>query len=62
MLVTFVTAIGMLGAPAEMYAYGTQFVMHIIAAALGCVYGAVLFVPLLYPLKLTSSFEVSVTV
>ena len=34
--------------------------MHIIAASLGCIYGAVLFVPLLYPLKLTSSFEVSI--
>ena len=58
MLVSFISAIGILGTPAEMYAFGTQFSMYVIAAGLGCVYGAFIFVPLFYPLKLTSSFEV----
>jgi len=57
MLVSFISAQGILGAPTEMYAYGTQFSMHIIAAILGSLYGAYLFVPVFYPLKLTSSFE-----
>lgn len=40
-----------------MYAFGTQFSMYLIAAVLGSIYGAFIFVPLFYPLKLTSSFE-----
>jgi hypothetical protein len=31
---------------------------YVIAATIGCFYGALIFVPLFYPLKLTSAFEV----
>lgn len=57
-LVTNTTAIGILGTPAEIYIYGTQFSLQIIAMIIGNLLAAVVIVPLLYPLKLTSSFEV----
>ncbi|CAD5118645.1 DgyrCDS7333 [Dimorphilus gyrociliatus] len=56
-LVTFVSAIGILGNPAEVYLYGTQFSLQVVAMIIGNVMGALVFVPLYYPLKLTSSFE-----
>lgn len=37
---------------------GTQLVMRVIGYCVTCVVSSVLFVPLLYPLKITSSFEV----
>lgn len=58
-LVSFNSAIVILGAPAEVYLYGTQYWMYSFGIALACVLASVLFVPLLYPLKLTSSYEVS---
>jgi len=57
LLVSFISAISILGTPAEMYAYGTQLSMYIFSNIIGGCYGAYIFVPLLYPLKLTSSFE-----
>lgn len=57
-LVTFVSAIGIMGNPAEVYLYGTQITFQTIAMMLGQIFGAKIFVPLYYPLKLTSSFEV----
>ncbi|KAK3094561.1 hypothetical protein FSP39_003422 [Pinctada imbricata] len=56
-LVSFMSAILILGTPAEMYTKGTQYFMYIIGIMLAVVLAAQLFVPLLYPLKLTSSFE-----
>ena len=50
---------GILGNPAEVYQFGMMYMLYVVAATLGCLYGSLLFVPLLYPLKLTSSFEVS---
>ncbi len=57
-LVSFMSAILILGTPAEMYTRGTEYYLSMIGLNLGIVMAAVLFVPLLYPLKLTSSFEV----
>ena len=59
LVVSFISAISILGAPAEMYVYGTQYWMYIFGMSLGCLFSAVIFVPLLYPLRLTSSYEVS---
>ncbi|CAD5118651.1 DgyrCDS7339 [Dimorphilus gyrociliatus] len=56
-LVTYVSAIGILGTPAEIYTYGTQFSLQILAMMFGNFFGAFLFVPLFYPLKLTSCLE-----
>lgn len=57
-LLSFISAIMVLGYPAEMYNEGTQFYIRVMAS-IGIVFGAIVFVPLFYPLKVTSSFEVS---
>jgi sodium-coupled monocarboxylate transporter 8/12 len=57
-LVSFMSAILILGTPAEMYTQGTQYFMYVIGMILAVILAAQLFVPLLYPLNLTSSFEV----
>lgn len=57
-LVSFMSAILILGTPAEMYTAGTEYYVYLIGICLAIILAAQLFVPLLYPLKLTSSFEV----
>lgn len=58
-LVSFMSAILILGTPAEMYMAGTEYFLYVFGIMLAVVLAALLFVPLLYPLQLTSSFEVS---
>jgi sodium-coupled monocarboxylate transporter 8/12 len=58
-LSAFLSAILILGTPAEVYTEGTQYFMYVIGQMMSCVLAALLFVPLLYPLRLTSSYEVS---
>ena len=47
-----------LGNPAEVYAYGTQYMWYLLATVIGILSGTFLYVPLYYPLKVTSIFEV----
>ncbi|XP_048251305.1 sodium-coupled monocarboxylate transporter 1-like isoform X2 [Haliotis rufescens] len=56
-LVSFMSAILILGTPAEMYREGTQYYLYTFGLIGAIVISAVLYVPLLYPLKYTSSFE-----
>ncbi|XP_060561770.1 sodium-coupled monocarboxylate transporter 1-like isoform X1 [Ruditapes philippinarum] len=56
-LVSFMSAITILGAPAEMYTAGTMYFLYLLGLILACVISATIFVPLFYPLKLTSSFQ-----
>ncbi|XP_052788010.1 sodium-coupled monocarboxylate transporter 1-like [Mya arenaria] len=56
-LVSFMSAILILGTPAEMYTAGTLYFMYLIGMVLAIIMSALIFVPLLYPLRLTSSFE-----
>lgn len=56
-LVSFMSAILILGTPAEMYTQGTEFSLCIIGMVFGITAAAFLFVPLMFPLKLTSAFE-----
>ncbi|XP_078329162.1 sodium-coupled monocarboxylate transporter 1-like [Crassostrea virginica] len=56
-LVSFMSAILILGTPAEMYTQGTQYFMYMFGIVLAIILASQLFVPLLYPLQLTSSFE-----
>ncbi|BFZ26141.1 hypothetical protein BsWGS_29180 [Bradybaena similaris] len=56
-LVSFMSAILILGTPAEMYTQGTEFYMALVGMLLGIIVSAILYVPLLFPLKLTSVFE-----
>ena len=58
MTVSLLSSVLILGYLAEMYIYGTQLWMYSIGASLSCVFAGLLFVPLLYPINLTSSFEV----
>ena len=57
-LVSFFSAIVLLGNPAEMYTLNTMLVWATVGMYLAVVLAAAIFVPLLYPLQLTSSFEV----
>lgn len=57
-LVSFMSAILILGTPAEMYTAGTLYFMYLLGMILAIILSSALFVPLLYPLTLTSSFEV----
>ena len=59
-IVTFQSAIMYLGIPAEIYTHGLSFILYPVGKALSVVIVTMLFVPLLYPLKLTSVYEVSV--
>ncbi|ELU17365.1 hypothetical protein CAPTEDRAFT_109264 [Capitella teleta] len=56
LVVSVISAVTILGLPAEMFAHGTQYFFNI-GSGLGILLTAVVFVPLLYPLKLTSMFE-----
>ena len=52
--VTFLSGIGMIGIPSEVYLYGGQYVLNVIAVVLGPSLAALLVLPVLYPLKLVS--------
>ncbi|XP_062598379.1 sodium-coupled monocarboxylate transporter 1-like [Saccostrea cucullata] len=56
-LVSFLSAILILGAPAEMYTKGTQYYLYVFGQMAAAALAAFLFVPLFYPLKLTSMYE-----
>jgi Na+/proline symporter len=58
MLSAFLSAILILGTPAEVYVEGTEYWVYVLGMMAACVFATLLFVPLLYPLKLTSSYEV----
>jgi Na+/proline symporter len=58
LLMSFASAIMVLGQPAEMYTKGTLFAMRIFGYCAACFLASVTFVPLFYSLKSVSSFEV----
>ncbi|XP_064595750.1 sodium-coupled monocarboxylate transporter 2-like [Liolophura sinensis] len=57
LIVSFESSIMMLGFPAEMYAYGTHYWMSLVGYFFCIIIISQTFVPLLHPLKLTSSYE-----
>ena len=57
---SFMSAIMILGASAEMYTHGTQYWIIWFGIGIASVLSILLFVPLLYPLKLTSANEVNI--
>ena len=59
LIVTFYSGISQIGKPAEIYLYGVQFSVGIIGIALCMLFVMFTFLPLLFNLKLTSSYEVS---
>jgi sodium-coupled monocarboxylate transporter 8/12 len=56
------SAVTLLGNPAEMYNYGTQFVMIGISYIIVTPITAYLFVPVYYRLGLTSAYEVRILI
>ncbi|XP_064093412.1 sodium-coupled monocarboxylate transporter 2-like [Macrobrachium nipponense] len=52
-----VSAVSILGNPAEMYYYGSQLWMNCIGTVIGALLVIILLVPVLYPLKLVSIYE-----
>ena len=58
-MASYVSAILVLGFPAEMYAFGGQMWLNAAGTALGAILACVLYVPVFYPLKLTSINEAS---
>jgi len=60
-LLTYRSAILLLGMTAEMYGYGIQYLLyHILSAIVALLFVERIIVPWLYPLKLVSVFDVSV--
>ena len=59
LMVTFYSGISQIGKPAEIYLYGIQFSFALVGIALCMVFTMQTFLPLLYNLQLTSSYEVS---
>ncbi|XP_033731569.1 sodium-coupled monocarboxylate transporter 1-like [Pecten maximus] len=56
-LVSFQSAILILGAPAEVYTKGTQYYLYTFGQMFAVLLASVVYVPLFYPLKLTSMYE-----
>ncbi|XP_068212879.1 sodium-coupled monocarboxylate transporter 2-like isoform X3 [Palaemon carinicauda] len=52
-----VSAVSILGNPAEMYYYGSQLWMNCLGTIIGTIMASVLIVPVIYPLNLVSLFE-----
>ena len=60
LMVTQSSALTLLGMPAEIYAYGAQWFVALPAFTLGAIAGMYLFIPVFYPLEVTSINEVNV--
>ena len=59
MIATYVHSNLILGYPAEIYYYGAQYWLYCVGQALGAVLAIVIFVPVFYPLQMTSVNHVS---
>ncbi|XP_021339477.1 sodium-coupled monocarboxylate transporter 1-like isoform X2 [Mizuhopecten yessoensis] len=57
LFVTFASAISLMGIPAEIYVYGTMYMYTVIGFLLSVWIAGVTVVPMLYELKLTSTYE-----
>ena len=58
LLASFMSAITLLGTPAEIYTYGTAYWMICLAPIFVAPISAYVFIPVFYSLQLTSVFEV----
>lgn len=59
LMASFISAITLLGVTAEIYTFGTQFVLINISYIIGTPIAAFIFLPVFYKLKLTSIYEVN---
>ncbi|KAH7973907.1 hypothetical protein HPB49_006803 [Dermacentor silvarum] len=60
MLASVATGVGVVSLSAHQYAYGLHFVLNIVALAFTTPFIVYVFLPVLYPLKVTSVFQISV--
>lgn len=61
LLATFQSAVAILGAPSEVYSFGTQYWFLGCSYFLGLLIPAHIFIPVFYRLKLSSAYEVLTT-
>lgn len=61
MLASFMSAITLMGNPAEIYNYGTQFIMIGLSYSIVIPAAAHLYIPIFYNLNVTSAYEVTYT-
>jgi Na+/proline symporter len=61
LLASFLSAISLLGIPAESYTYGTSYWIQVIIYPFIIFFTSYFFIPVFYNLGLTSSYEVSFT-
>ena len=59
MFMSYISAILVLGTPAEMYTFGTQLTMDVIASTCAYIFSSLVLVPVFYPLKVVSACQVS---
>lgn len=59
-LFSYVSGVTILGTPAEIYNYGTQYWLVIVGVTLSCVIVVTVYLPVFCTLRLSSSYEVSV--
>lgn len=59
MMVSFMSAVTLMGNPVEVYNYGTQFFFIGLSYAIVLPASAHLYIPIFYKLNLTSAYEVS---
>ena len=59
LLVSYNSGIVQLGVPAEIYLHGIRFSLSVIGTSVAALVATITFVPLLYNLKLISSYEAS---
>lgn len=58
LMATYMSAISLLGEPAETYMHGTQFVMEMVGVPLGAVVAAYGFLPVFFDLEVSTAYEV----
>lgn len=58
LLATFQSAVAILGAPSEVYTFGTQYWFLGVSYFLGLLIPAHVFIPIFYRLRLSSTYEV----
>ena len=58
MVVSLISAVLIIGLPAEAYLYGPMMILGILGAIPGAILGAILIVPMFYRLQITSINEV----
>lgn len=58
---SFMSAITILGTPAEIYTYGTMYLWIILSFGSSMYIAGYIYIPLFYQLQVTSAYEVSIT-